>query len=230
MAASKGIKMVEIVSIHIPKTAGSSFFRLLKKVYGRDSVLRLNTLYMTDEQVVERNIHPDNPDLRNVIHGHIKISQLSAIIEGNKPKIICWLRDPVERVISNYYFSMERVMEGKAREHKNETRDYSLLEYASLDENRNRACMLLDNIDPEDIFFIGFHEQYEDDISILGEKLDWPMFIDIPHQKDGSDFKETNTCKTQYEDITDEMRAEIADLNDLDVTLYEKAKAIRAKA
>jgi len=211
--------MVELISIHVPKTAGSSFFRILKQVYGKESVLRLNTMNLTED--------PKNQDLQRVIHGHLKISLLDQIIQDDQPRIITWLRDPVERVISNYFFSMQRVREGKALERKSSTIDFSLLDYASLEENRNRASQLLDNRKLYELFFVGIYEQYEKDIDILGKLLDWPLNIQIPHHKVGSDFIGNNDCKTQYKDITKEMREEIAELNELDVILYNEARSIR---
>jgi len=219
--------MVELISIHVPKTAGSSFFRILKQVYGKESVLRLNTMNLTEDQLDKISLDPKNQDLQRVIHGHLKISLLDQIIQDDQPRIITWLRDPVERVISNYFFSMQRVREGKALERKSSTIDFSLLDYASLEENRNRASQLLDNRKLYELFFVGIYEQYEKDIDILGKLLDWPLNIQIPHHKVGSDFIGNNDCKTQYKDITKEMREEIAELNELDVILYNEARSIR---
>jgi hypothetical protein len=219
--------MVELVSIHIPKTAGSSFFRILKQVYGKASVTRLNTLNLTEDQIKEISLDPYNPNLTRVIHGHLKITQMEAIIKEFKPKVVTWLRDPVDRVISNYYFSMQRVREGKAMDRKSGTRGFSLLEYARVPENRNRASQLLDGGRLSDLFFIGIYEQYDKDLALLGDMLEWPAGMQIPHQKSGSAFLKDNDCATQFTDITTEMREEIAILNSLDVTLYNKAKSIR---
>ncbi len=219
--------MLELISIHVPKTAGSSFFRILKQVYGKESVLRLNTMNLTEDQIEKISLDPKNQDLLKVIHGHLKISQLDQIIQDYQPRIITWLRNPVERVISNYFFSMQRVREGKALARKSSTIDFSLIDYASIEENRNRASQLLDNRKLNELFFVGIYEQYEKDIEILGELLDWPLNIQIPHRKVGSDFISNNDCKTQFKDITEEMREEIAELNELDVILYNEAKSIR---
>lgn len=215
--------MLELVSIHIPKTAGSSFFRMLKQAYGRNGVLRLNTMNLPEDRLDEVLDELKSIALPRVIHGHVQLSLLDYIIGEYHPKIITWMREPVDRVISNYYFAMQRVREGKALARKAYTRDFSLLEYARIEENRNRASMLLAGTKVEDLFFIGFYETLEQDTRKLGELLGWTDFFQLPHQKSGSDFIENNDCKTQFQDITEDMRQEIAKLNELDVILYQQA-------
>ena len=215
--------MLELVSIHIPKTAGSSFFRMLKQSYGKNGVLRLNTMNLPEDRQEEVLVELKSITLPKVIHGHVKLSQLDYIIREYQPKIITWMREPVDRVISNYYFAMQRVRDGKALTRKAHTRDFSLLEYARIEENRNRASMLLEGSKLEDLFFIGFYEELEQDTRKLCQLLGWADFFQMPHQKSGSDFLENNDCKTQFQEITEEMRQEIAELNELDVILYKQA-------
>lgn len=219
--------MTELVSIHIPKTAGSSFFHLLKSVYGKQAVCRINTMGHSQDEISKLLLGSDNNEFAKLIHGHIRISELEDVIRRDRPKIITWMRDPVDRVISNYYFAMRRIREGKAPSRKEHTINYSLIEYAAIEENRNRAAYLLENTQLDQLFFIGLQEQYEDDIRLLGNMLGWPENIEIPHLKRAGDFMAENDCKTQLKDITNEMRNEIARLNSIDVDLYQKVKTIR---
>lgn len=219
--------MTELVSIHIPKTAGSSLFRLLKLVYGREAVTRINTMGRSQSEISKLKPGPGNSGFGMVIHGHIRISELEDVIRRDHPKIITWMRDPVDRVISNYYFAMNRIREGKAPSRKAYTINYSLTEYAAIQENRNRAAYLLENTPLDQLFFIGLYEQYEDDIRLLGNMLGWPENMDIPHLKQTNISMVENNCKTQFQDITDEMRNELARLNSIDVDLYRKVKTIR---
>lgn len=77
--------MIDLLSVHIPKTGGSSLFRILKQVYSRDFVYRLNTINLLG-QANEKLIKPDEiPPHIMVIHGHLKVSQLNNII--NKAEI-----------------------------------------------------------------------------------------------------------------------------------------------
>ncbi len=64
---------------------------------------------------------------------------------------------------------------------------------------------------------------------MLKDKMLWPDYLMMPHAKNGSRFKTENDCKTQIEDITDDMRQHIAALNVRDSELYNEAKAFRKK-
>ncbi len=221
---STRILMIELISIHIPKTAGSSFFQLLKKVYGKEYVMKINV----PEPDMDFHSVRDTGQAK-VIHGHIRVSQLEDVIREDDPRIITWLRNPVDRVISNYYFSMQRIREGKAVERKSNTMAYSLPEYAALDENRNKASWFLEGISLEELFFVGLYEEFMSDTGRLGKMLGWGGNQKIPHRKSSSSFIENNDCTTQFRDINAEMKKEIATLNSIDVALYEEALRLRNK-
>ena len=221
--------MIKLVSIHIPKTAGSSFSQILRRAYGKEGLLRAYGMRGTPE-TIDMSLFPDvNKRKIRVVHGHVRYSQVHKITRKNRAKLITWVRDPVKRVISNYYYSMYRIREGIARPEREAIRDYSLLEYANMEENKNMMSWFLEGTRPDDFFFIGFTENFEEDVEILGEKLKWPRSLKAnPHKKDGSAFIQNNDCKTQFNDISDAMREEIASLNQLDISLYEEVKRIRA--
>lgn len=212
--------MIELVSIHIPKTAGSSFFQVLKKVYGKDAVLKLNTM--------DAGMDDNLPGGIKVIHGHIRADVIAGTFR-DQPKLITWLREPVDRVISNYYFSMQRIREGKARPEKMHTRDFTLLEYAQMEVNRNRASWFLEGSPLEEFFFVGMYESLTDDMNELMRLMNWTDEIRIPHRKSSSDFMMENDCATQIHEIDDKMRSQIAELNSLDVDLYRQAIILREK-
>lgn len=222
--------MIDIISVHIPKTGGSSLFRILKQVYSRDYVYRMNTINLFGQARENVVTAEEIPSHTMVIHGHLKISQLKDIIRRDEPKIITWLRDPVERVISNYYHSMQRIRLGKADERKLGTIDYSLTEYAEIEENRNKASFQLETYKLDELFFVGLYEYMDEDFELLKDKLLWSDHLMMPHAKNGSRFKTENNCKTQIEDITDDMRHHIAALNASDIELYNEAKAMREKS
>jgi hypothetical protein len=53
--------------------------------------------------------------------------------------------------------------------------------------------------------------------------LDWPATINLPHRKNITDFLSDNDCATQFDEINNKMRLKIAELNRLDVALYQEA-------
>ncbi len=57
--------------------------------------------------------------------------------------------------------------------------------------------------------------------------MGWPEKIKAFHANSNIDFKYNNDCKTQYNDIDEAMRQEIARINAKDMALYQEIKKMR---
>ncbi|HPK09415.1 MAG TPA: sulfotransferase family 2 domain-containing protein [Saprospiraceae bacterium] len=214
---------VQLISIHIPKTAGTSFLKTLRDEYQYLEVVRMD-LHHKNESLI--NMVPINDAFVSkqpkVIHGHFKISELEALISLPKQyKLITWLRNPVERVISNYYYLSKRLHEEldekKRRLNILAKMEKSLIEYASLEMNRNRMSKFLAGLQLEDFDFIGIVENYEDDLILLSELMGWQATKKFTVNKTGSTKKQ----------VPDELQSLIAELNRDDMQLYQQALAAR---
>ncbi len=212
---------VELVSIHIPKTAGTSFIHSLKAQYGYQKVARLDSndnRTRINKTLINKAYLYKNPA---VIHGHFSIDKLHSLFNiPAKTPIITWLRDPVERVISNYYYLCKRLEEELMEDKKGlnilSKMRRSLLEYASDERNCNRMSKFLKGMEIEDFFFIGIVENYNQDIQELGQKLNWTNFEIVQHNKTGNNNKPSIDKKTK--DI-------IRSLNQKDQELYDQVIA-----
>ena len=211
---------IELVSLHIPKTAGTSFRNILKEVYGSSHVSRLD---------IRRNIELDGKIFKGsglkksvrVVHGHFSFRKLTDNfdIPAGCP-VVTWLREPAERVISNYYY-LDKILRKELNEEKKDLNilakmEKTLLEYASTEANRNRMSKFLDGISPEEFFFIGFTDHYEEDLEQLAKLLNW---------KNYSEFKQNITGSKP--DIDQDTLSRIRDLNQADYEIYNKALQIR---
>lgn len=208
--------MIELISIHIPKTAGTSFYHILRQVYGghlsisykrRDFKKAVET-YGSFEKSLTNEI--------KVLHGHFHYSEIRDLHRSQQPKIICWLRDPVDRVVSNYRFFIDG-LNNPDRNPRNYTLNKHRLNetldtYASLPENQNRMSTFLKGIQPEDLFFVGLLETFETDLKLLGQKLNWPT-IQVP---------QLNTANQPKIDIPESTIRKIKTWNYKDQQLYEK--------
>ena len=92
--------MIEIISVHIDKTAGMLFCDVLKQVYGLSQVHVIwkgQANYKFEDKLNE----PIPPETR-VIHGAFPVSHY----EGRfiDAKRIVWVRHPIERLISYYFY------------------------------------------------------------------------------------------------------------------------------
>lgn len=215
---------VKLVSIHIPKTAGTSFFHSLKKQYGYQKVIRIdinkyNKIRINKIPLSKAYVYKKI----SVIHGHYSIDSLhnQLHIPSNIP-IITWLRDPVERVISNYYYLQKRLDEELKEEKKGlnilSKMRRSLIEYAQDERNCNRMSKFIKGIELKDFFFIGIVENYDKDIQELGRKLNWSTPEIVMHNKTGKINKST---------IDEKTKAMIRSYNKKDQMLYEQALTLR---
>ena len=152
----------ELVSIHIPKTAGTSLFKILGEVYGKRYVARvdfrhhLNMLFLNEKEFSQKEF----PDHLKVIHGHINPRSLRKHIDINEnARIITWLRDPVERVVSDYYYLMQIVDQNFNYDPLNPnvlTRvSRSLIEFAREEKEQDRMARFIGKLNLEDLFFVG---------------------------------------------------------------------------
>lgn len=165
--------MVELIFLHLPKTGGSSMLQSLIHVYGpnrvrhfeRDDCLRLNEEGKKISEVLSDEV--------KVIHGHFYYEEVADIVERDGPRLLTFMRNPNDRLISNYYWWKHTIRENPAhpaRDRANET----LKVYASRPETQNRMARFLRGSSLDQFFFIGFLETFEEDLARLAALLNWP--------------------------------------------------------
>ena len=218
--SGKAHSNLELISIHIPKTAGTSFRNILKDVYGDQNVVRLdipNNVELNKKKFEGRSLDPEI----KVIHGHFSYKRLTEAFEIPEDiPVITWLRDPATRVISNYYY-LDMILRKELDEERKGLNillkmEKSLLEYASTKVNRNRIWKFMKGIAIEDLFFVGLTEHYEEDLEYLGKKLGWKR-----HRV----FKHNPTAKKP--EVDQETIDRIKELNSEDYKIYNRALELR---
>ena len=88
-----------VIFIHLPKTAGSTFARIIERKYGAGSILDLYASMLGEELSA---IPPAQLAHLRVVMGHLYFG--AHIFLSRPSTYITMLRDPVDRVISHYYF------------------------------------------------------------------------------------------------------------------------------
>lgn len=216
---------LELISIHIPKTAGTSFRNTLKQVYGEDRVARLDISRKANNILLNEVPYTGAalPPSCQVVHGHFTMEKLYDCfpVDPNIP-IITWLRHPVERVISNYFYLSKRLAEELDEKAKGlnilDKLQRSLIEYARNKRSQNRMCKFLKGTQISDLAFVGIQEYYDSDLADLARILGWQ---ELPSFKD-------NVTGGNYQ-VDTATRDEIASLNLLDMELYHTALEMRKK-
>ena len=162
-----------IFSVHIPKTAGTSFRNALKERYGD----RLALYYGANDPAthpllrVSRNALAGRvPTLEQagieVLHGHYTIGTVRNAISDPSRQVITWLRDPVDRLISHYSFIKERPTKW-AFDSEIKSGELSLVAFARKRRIRNMAARYLSGVPLEDLAFVGVTERFELGLAML---------------------------------------------------------------
>jgi hypothetical protein len=214
---------IELLSLHIPKTAGTSFHRTLQSVYGDKHVVRFEWIkgqpFMNSEPYAGQGL----PAQSKVIHGHYTTKAIRELFPLEEVPVITWVRNPVDRVISNYYYLAKRLEEIVDEEsnhwHILEKMQKSLLEFAHAEVNRNRISKFLAGADLEDFFFVGVVENYNEELEYLAQKLNWSNYQSERDNVSGS--------KSRF--VSEAVRDEIQALNQKDMEVYRRALILSEK-
>ena len=85
-----------VVSIHVPKCAGTSFRNVLSDQFGSRLWLNYGSIF------TEADFRPELiPANTACIHGHFLGDAFDSFVP--RPRFMTWVRHPVDRVVSNYY-------------------------------------------------------------------------------------------------------------------------------
>jgi hypothetical protein len=209
---------VEFLSMHIPKTAGITFREILYRVYGNEHVLAINRGEL-------RKMDKSLPNLlqaqHRVIHGHLHYKELIPVRQKAQ-NLVTWFREPISRVISNYYYNITHEYPKRKQENPN-LEMLSLEEFIEKPNRINVMSQFMDGLELEEVFFLGFQEQFVEDLKHLATMLDWPQeAVDETLR-----LNDNREVKQERGPVPDSVKARIMELNKKDIELYESAKALK---
>lgn len=217
---------VEIISVHVHKTAGATFGRALKQVYGEMQVFSDYQEEKVETNLARLSVQPQV----KVIHGHFAARKYKGCFSSAKR--IIWLRNPIIQFISGYYFWKSQPQKEVFfnEEHKYMVENnICLLEFAEM-RAKNFINPLADfycrDVDLTDFYFVGVQEFFQDDLAELKQLLGWP------------DFKMEVFNQNKYPNYREHLQKALADKNTLkklteitskDMEIYQAALDLRAK-
>ena len=184
---------VEIISVHIPKTAGSAFTRVLLKVYGPEGVF---LDYPYDKNYQRQFMKKRDANVK-VIHGHFRVGKYKHKFPDSKR--IIWLREPVNFLISYYCF----VKVYRRTEFYNllQNKNLSFLEFTEIPKAQNIMSFYMKNMKLKDFYFVGIQDFFTEDLEELKTRLSWPDVIIS---------KENNNPYSDYQRIKEEILSDNA--------------------
>ena len=210
--------MIELISVHIPKTAGTAFRHVLTDVYGLDGVLGdypPNQIYNPEKSI--------DPKIK-VIHGHFIPSKYRGYFPTAKR--IVWLRHPLFRLISEYFFAKTINDRNNAIHAKLLDDNLSIFEFAKIPQMKNLLSQKIQGIELAQFDFVGIQEFYLQDLVDLKNLMGWSNFQ--PITKNSNRYPQYQKCLQEIlNDGT--LMNNLARLNQEDMELYREALHLRAK-
>lgn len=225
------------IFLHMPRSGGTTFSEIIQKQYHSNiciwkaSVLdgffcNLNDLTTEEQKRIE------------IIYGHMFFGVHKRLPQTNFT-YITFIRDPIERVISNYYFCRDCIIDMNLRNLFNNMTlyDYATSTHWNLNNDMgywpgstvNLQTRMLAGNTEDDLetakynlknYFsvVGTTERYDETLKVLQRKLDWDI----------GDFKKRNVVPNRpaLEEVPDEIIGIIKSKNEKDVALHQFANQL----
>ncbi|MEH6590831.1 MAG: sulfotransferase family 2 domain-containing protein [Halioglobus sp.] len=216
------------VSVHIPKTAGTSFQLFLKQVFGEGLILdyRSKPLDSDYEQRAVANLAEDNETYRHIlqlleqrdvcVHGHFLPAKYLALFPD--ATLITWLREPAQRLMSHYEFWRQNPqLDHKIARHVVESK-LSFSEFCELDLMQNISMKFFGDLKASRFNFIGLTERYTESLEALCRQFNWPDMLSADSKK-----IRQNPLKTGPRYLLENNESKtVSNLNALDYQLYQE--------
>jgi hypothetical protein len=164
----------------MPKTAGRSFAAALEQNFGaamwRDyAYLPINIPpYERNKAALQNGLYNADRDFQGIecIHGHFLPIKYLLLADRRKISFVAWLRNPVDRILSHYYFWKRRKIDPETApplRRKMIEEEWSLERFCLGPELRNLYCQFLYGFPLEYFSFVGITEFYDDDLASFAE-------------------------------------------------------------
>jgi hypothetical protein len=154
-----------IVSVHIPKCAGTSFRHLLRQIHGTGFWPNYGIDFS----------HEAVPRGTTCIHGHFMADAYDRY--WPERRLITMVRHPVQRLVSNYYHFLRRHDPSNPASVCLHEKGLSLRQFAELELMRNEIVRYAAGRAPVDFSFVGISERYMESLLLLRRtfKIEGPM-------------------------------------------------------
>lgn len=215
-----------IISLHLPKTAGTSFRKSLELQFGKLLIadyadLPLNTpvlrrkLSALYECVVIALRPPTNV---KCIHGHFLPLKYSLVGLRRQAIFVTWLRDPVERLASQYhYWRKSYDPRSSPTLHKRVIEEnWSLEDFCCAPELRNVYAQFLWGFPLSRFDFIGITEHYEEDFRFFTREF---IGTDLPLHRENMNVEKPDA----HYAWDPKLRSKIEEYHANDMALYRQA-------
>lgn len=213
--------MKPVVSVHIPKTAGTSFGESLALAFDKLVYYDYDDKPINQSRDVRMARAIAHSQLRHkpshpVIHGHFLPRKYLYLAQPKSAFFVTWLREPIARLESNYRFWRDTPPPAKIPPLRQRMLDekWSFFDFATEPRFQNLYHQFFEGFDIELFDFIGLTEHYEDDLERCAQMLKLPLQLTLRNTRKSSEPME----------LTQRQWQEIRDFHRQDIDLYEQVK------
>lgn len=221
-----------LISFHLPKAAGKSFYQSLLDHYGNSiisdyldypmntyPILRKNKALI--DSIKNRYVNMDNVEC---IHGHFLPLKYRYLKDKNHLNFITWMRNPAERIASQYYYMKRNYTPEIGKTQRLYKRiieeDWSLEKYCLSNEFKNTCAQMLWGFPVKKFDFIGIVEDYDNDLDYFSNKY-------LNKRLKGYK-KNCNPSIQQKSYYTDEdLKSKVTEFHAKDLELYQYALQLK---
>lgn len=226
---------MKTIFLHIPKAGGSTLHSIINRNYAKENIFTIS--YNSNAWRLSANdfksISPDKIKNITLLKGHMFFG-LHKYLNEKDVKYFTFLRNPVERIISLYYFirnSPKHYLYNKIIENNLSIKEFALSDISwELDNCMTRLISGEDNVDINnctiDVYnkaiqnidnyfcFVGISEKYDESLILLKNRFGWKHYP----------FYRKLNVTSGKKVVANEIRTKIAERNKFDMKLYEWAK------
>lgn len=165
-----------LISVHMPKTGGLSFRAMLEQHFGERGFRHDYADYPLARPAAERHRHAYTAALTQsvesvagvgCIHGHFLPAKYLLLADLRPCQFVTWLRHPVQRLVSHYYYWQRAYEEGSplvSPLHEQVIAEkWSLEAFCRSEPLRNVYSVFLWGLPFERLDFVGITEFFADD-------------------------------------------------------------------
>jgi len=170
-----------IISLHLPKTAGTSFGASLKEHFGdlyREDYSDGGISVPARERVrsaVSAGVVIAKQGLDGIdcVHGHFLPAKYLLLGTRRDLTFVTWMREPLARLLSHYHYWQESYDERTAELHHRQVIEekWTLEQFCLSEQFRNIYTQYLWGFPVESFAFIGVSEHYQEDMLEFSERF-----------------------------------------------------------
>lgn len=221
-----------LVSLHLPKSAGTSFRLSLQDIYGESLLADYEGMSMIQEYLCG-SVSPEkliDPPVGHIlsstrcIHGHFLPAKYLYLCGANsETRFITWLRDPFSRLVSHYLFFKRSYNPAAGPLFRRVIEEaWTVERFCLSEEYRNIYSKYLWNFPLHKFSFIGISEFYEQDMEYFSK-----VFLNRETQTHELNRGDRDKAEEILGDT--ELRTKVEAFHDEDVNIYKHALELRAK-